>query len=82
MNATAHAVKAHIIKALKREAPVDREALLEAENVALRARITTLELLLVSSVGVVLAPAPNREVAALHVEDIRKALSVPNEAPR
>lgn len=80
MNATVHAVKAQIVKALRREAPVDHATELEAENIALRARIVTLELLLVSSVGVVLAPAPNREVAALHVEDIRKALS--SEAPR
>lgn len=80
MNATVHAVKAQIVKALRRGAPVDRATELEAENIALRARIVTLELLLVSSVGVILAPAPSREVAALHVEDIRKALS--REAPR
>ena len=56
----------------------DRVAQLEAENAALRVRNVALELLLVSSVGVILAPAPNREVAALHVEDIRKALSARN----
>lgn len=82
MNATVHAVKAQIIRALHREAPIDRVAELEAENVALRSRIVALELLLVSSVGVVLAPAPSREVARLHVEDIRKALSARNEAPQ
>lgn len=78
-------VKSYIIERLK-AGPVDRVAELEAENAALRAhitalrsRITTLELLLVSSVGVVLAPSPNREVAELHVDDIRRALSVPNE---
>ena len=66
-------VKSYIIERLK-VAPVDRVTQLEAENTALRAYITTLELLLVSSVGVVLAPSPNREVAELHVEDIRRAL--------
>ena len=73
-------VKSYIIERLK-VAPVDRVTQLEVENATLQARITaiqayttTLELLLVSSVGVVLAPSPNREVAELHVEDIRRAL--------
>lgn len=84
MNATINAIKAQITEALKHDTPRPAEVIakLEVDNVALRSRITALELLLVSSVGVLLAPARSQEVVALHIADIRRALSAQNEAPR
>ena len=77
MNQHIHAIKAQIVDRLRHDSPkpTDRIAQLEADNAALRAYIVRLELLHVSSIGLMLAPAPLPELAKLHVDDVRRVMS-------
>lgn len=66
MNATVHTVKAPAIGTHRHDA--------HAENVALRAYIVKLELLHVSSVGLLMVNPPASQLVELHIADIRRVM--------
>ena len=84
MNATIHAIKAQIVTALRadRPRPVDRVSQLEAENTALRARVSVLEMLIIEAVGLLSAPGRLPELVASYVDSARRALEKRNEVLR